>query len=116
MGNPMVHFDLMVNDLEKAKAFYSAVFEWTIDEATMPGYPMIDTGSEPGGGMMARPEQVPACALNTYFGVDDIEATLARAIAAGASVIAPKTPLPGIGYWAMFLDPDGIPVGLFQSE
>lgn len=116
MGNPIVHWELMVSDLEKAKAFYSAVFDWTIDETTMPGYSMIDTGSEPPGGMMARPEQVPMSSLNTYFGVEDVEATLARSLGTGATLIAPKTPIPGVGYWAMFTDPDGIPIGIFQSE
>jgi len=116
VGNPIVHWELMVSDTAKAKAFYSSVFDWEWDEATFPGYQGIRTGTEPPGGMMARPEMVPMSALNTYFGVDDIEATLAKATKAGATVVAPKTPLPGIGFWAMFADPDGIPVGLFQPE
>jgi predicted enzyme related to lactoylglutathione lyase len=66
--------------------------------------------------MMAKPAQAPMCALNTYFAVDDIDTTLAKATAAGAAVIAPKMAIPGFGYWAMFADPDGIPVGIFQPE
>jgi uncharacterized protein len=115
MGNPIVHWELMVDDLVKAKAFYSAVFDWKLDDSTFPGYTAIDTGSEPPGGMMAKPETAPMCSLNTYFLVEDIDATLAKATAGGATVIAPKTPLPGIGSWGMFADPDGIPVGLFQT-
>jgi predicted enzyme related to lactoylglutathione lyase len=65
--------------------------------------------------MMVKPEAVPMCALNTYFGVDDIEVTLAKASAAGATLMAPKTEIQGIGYWAMFVDPDGIPIGIFQG-
>ena len=34
----------------------------------------------------------------------------------GATVLSPKTPIPGIGFWAMFADPDGIPIGLLQPE
>jgi predicted enzyme related to lactoylglutathione lyase len=116
MGNPIVHFELMVGDPAKAKAFYSSIFDWEWDESSFPGYTAIKTGTEPGGGMMAKPEMAPMCALNTYFGVEDVEATLAKAIAAGATVIAPKTPIPGIGHWAMFADPDGIPVAVFQME
>ena len=115
MGNPIVHWELMVSDMQKAKAFYGAIFDWTIDETSMPGYGMINTGSEPPGGMMATPPTAPVSSLNTYFGVDDVEATLTKALAAGATLIAPKTPIPGVGYWAMFADPDGIPIGLFQS-
>ena len=116
MGNPIVHFELMVNDMAKAKAFYSTVFDWKIDESAMPGYSMVSTGTAPEGGMMARPESAPMCALNVYYGVADIEATLAKAVAAGATTMVPKTEIPGMGAWAMFMDPDGIPVGIFQAN
>lgn len=116
MGNPIAHWELMVNDLAKAQAFYSSVFDWEWDESTFPGYSMIKTGSDPGGGLMAKPETAPGCALNTYFSVADIETTMAKAVEAGATSIVPKTPIPGMGYWAMFADPDGIPIGLFQTE
>ena len=55
-------------------------------------------------------------ALNTYFQVDDLESTLAKAMVPGATVLAPKTAIPGMGFWAMFADPDGIPIGLLQPE
>lgn len=116
MGNPISHWELMVNDLAKAKEFYSSIFDWEFDEGPFPGYPLIKTGAEPAGGMMAKPEMAPMCALNTYFQVEDVEATLAKAMAAGATMIAPKTAIPGVGYWAMFADPDGIPIGLLQGE
>ncbi|OFW61019.1 MAG: hypothetical protein A2133_04390 [Actinobacteria bacterium RBG_16_64_13] len=116
MGNPIVHFELMVTDPAKAKGFYTKVFDWTIEESSMPGYSMITTGTPPAGGMMAKPEMAPMSALNTYFGVDDVDATLAKAVAAGATTIAPKMEIPGMGYWAMFTDPDGIPIGIFQGQ
>jgi predicted enzyme related to lactoylglutathione lyase len=116
MGNPISHWELMVGDLAKGKAFYSSIFDWEFDESTFPGYSMIKTGADPGGGMMAKPDMAPASALNTYFQVDDVEVTLAKATAAGATVIAPKTAIPGVGYWAMFADPDGIPIGILQGE
>lgn len=115
MSNHVCHWDLTVSDMEKAKAFYGQVFDWKFDETSMPGYTMIDTGKEPGGGMMVRPPQAPHCSLSTYFLVDDVEATLAKAVAAGAKVIVPRTPIPGVGAFGMFLDPDGIPLGVFES-
>jgi predicted enzyme related to lactoylglutathione lyase len=116
MGNPISHWELMVGDLAKGKEFYSSIFHWEFDETAFPGYSMIKTGTDPGGGMMAKPDMAPASALNTYFQVDDVEVTLAKATAAGATVIAPKTAIPGVGYWAMFADPDGIPIGILQGE
>lgn len=116
MGNQIVHWELLVNDLQKAKTFYAKVFDWKFDESTYPGYTLIDTGTQPGGGMMAKPEELPGCALNTYFVVDDVDAALARVTEAGGTVAMPKTAIPGIGQWGMFTDPDGIPIALLQPE
>lgn len=112
MGNPISHWELMVNDVCQAMSYYSNVFDWQFD--TSGDYTLIKTGLEPGGGMLTKPEGAPGPALNIYFQVDDVEITLNKAIAAGATMIAPKTEVPGMGYWAMFADPDGIPVGLWQ--
>jgi uncharacterized protein len=65
--------------------------------------------------MWVKPDMAPAYALNTYFGVDDVEQTLARAVTAGATMLIPPTPIEGVGEWAMFADPDGIPIGLFRA-
>jgi uncharacterized protein len=116
MGNPLCHWELMVSDVKKAKAFYGKVFEWKFDDKSMPGYTVIQTGREPGGGMMAKPPEAPCCALSQYFLVEDIEKTLAKAVKAGGKVAVPKTPIPGVGSFAMLLDPDGICVGIFRNE
>jgi len=115
MGNPIVHWELMVEDPARAKDFYSTIFDWEFDDSPFPGYSMIKTGADPGGAVMAKPEAAPMSALNTYFGVAEIDDTLAKAVAAGATVLVPKTTIEGAGYWAMFADLDGIPIGLFQE-
>jgi predicted enzyme related to lactoylglutathione lyase len=114
MPNPLFHWELMVSDVSKAREFYTKVFDWEIDDVHFPNYPLIKTGETPGGAFLPKPTQVPNCALNTYFHVQDIESTLTRAMVLGATVITPRTPIPGIGYWAVFADPDGIPIGLIQ--
>ncbi len=116
MANPLFHWELMVGDVPKAIEFYSAVFDWEFDQKSIPHYPLIKTGDTPGGAMMAKPSHVAAPALNVYFHVQDIESTLTRVMVLGGSVVAPKTPIPGIGFWAMFADPDGIVIGLIQPE
>ncbi|MHC5037260.1 MAG: VOC family protein [Planctomycetota bacterium] len=115
MGNAMCHWELMVTDIEKAKAFYGQVFDWQLDESSMPGYTLIQTGKEPGGGIMLKPAEAPVPALHVYFLVEDIEATLSKVSQAGGQVIVPKTEIPNIGHFAMFMDPDNIPVGIFQE-
>ena len=114
MANPLCHWDLMVNDLAKAKQFYGRIFDWQFDDSTFPGYTVIDTGGGIPGGMMARSSGSPV-ALNTYFQVDDILETLRRVVEAGGSVIVPKTEIPP-GWFAMFFDLDRIPVGIVQRK
>lgn len=116
MGNPIVHWELLVVDEAKGKEFYGNVFDWSFNESSFPGYSLIETGMEPGGGILTKPDMAPTPALNTYFKVDDVDATLAKATEAGGAIIAPKTHIPGVGYWGMFADPDGIPIGILQGE
>ena len=43
---------------------------------------------------MKRPDEAPHPALSVYFQVDDVEATLKKAEAAGAKIIVPKMEIP----------------------
>lgn len=116
MSSPLCHFEFMTDDPAKAKAFYGRVFGWEFDDNAMPGYTLIRTGQDPGGGMMMRPEGAPNPALHAYFMVDDIEATLKKAADAGGQVCVPKTPIPNVGFYGMFIDPEGIAIGLFTEK
>lgn len=117
MGNHLCHFEFMVSDSGKAKEFYGKVFDWDfkVDEG-MPGYTMIDAGKAPGGGMMNKPDTAPHHALSVYFCVDSIDDTLAKVSEAGGQVIVPKMEIPNVGWWGLFADPDGIPVGIYEPK
>jgi uncharacterized protein len=116
VGNPLVYFELMVSDVEKSKAFYGKVFDWKFEKDKSMDYTMIRTGQEPGGGMMKKPDQAPMFALSVYFQVDDIDDTLKKVEAAGGKRGMPRQEIPDMGWWAMFFDPDGIPVMIWQRK
>jgi len=80
----------------------------------MPGYTLIHTGQEPTGGVFAKPAEAPYPCLNVYFTVADLDETLKKATGRGGEVLVPKTPIPGVGHFAMFTDPEGIPVGIVE--
>jgi uncharacterized protein len=113
MPNPLIHWELMVSDVEKAKSFYTKVFDWTFTAAG-PEYTMIQSGTQPNGGMMQRPPGVEMSSLNSYFQVDDLDRTLREAVDAGATVIVPRMEVPDVGWFAMFLDPEKIAIGVMQ--
>ena len=114
MSNPLCHFELMTADPDKCKAFYSRIFDWTFDDQSLPGYTLVNAGAEPSGGVFRKPDEAPGPCMNIYFQTDDVEATLARAVEAGATVLVPKTIIPSVGEFAIFADPEGIAVGLLR--
>lgn len=114
MPNTLCHFEFMTGDAARSKAFYANVFGWHYDDTSMPGYTLIDAGHEPTGGMFAKPAEVPAPCINVYFKVESIDHTLETAAKNGGKVLVPKSPIPGVGHFAMFTDPDGISIGIMQ--
>jgi uncharacterized protein len=113
MTNAISHWELLVSSVPKAREFYTKVFDWKFDD-TKPGYTLIATGSSMPGGMMTKPPMAPAPALHVYFQVDDIQRTLRAVAESGGTVIVPRSEIPGVGYFAMFLDPDRIAIGIFE--
>lgn len=115
MGNPVVHFEIGGESVERTRAFYSELFGWDIgiDEA---GYGLVDTRSDTGirGGIMQTPPQVPPY-LTFYVAVDDLDKYLKRAEQLGGSTVMGPMPVGKIGAFAMFADPDENIVGLFRD-
>lgn len=116
MPNPLCHFEFLSRDVARSRAFYGEVFDWGFDEASMPGYTLIQPGIEPGGGMMPLPEGSSARPyLMVYFSVDDVEAAVQRVRQHGGAVLTPPTLLPdNMGCYAIVTDPDQIVFGLFK--
>jgi catechol 2,3-dioxygenase-like lactoylglutathione lyase family enzyme len=54
-GNPFVHVELLTNDVEKAKDFYTKLFDWKLEEIPGMDYTLIEVGEGTGGGMMRNP-------------------------------------------------------------
>jgi uncharacterized protein len=51
-----------------------------------------------------------------YYTVDDIDVYLKRAVRLGARVVTPKTPVPGVGWFAALVDVIGSPFGLWEQN
>jgi hypothetical protein len=101
------------------------VFGWEFQHFPQFDYWMISTGDQaaPGinGGMNRRrgPKPQPGQALNahnTVIDVPSIDSYLQQALAAGATLALAKQTVPGVGYTAYIMDPDGNLVGMHQSD
>lgn len=109
--------DIPAADPDAAAAFYAAVFGWEIQrDARFADYPMfVDTGRKIGGGFWRTGKPTDAAGLMVYITVDDIDATLAAILAHGGLTVQGKTEIHAlVGWYAVFRDPAGNGMGLFQ--
>ncbi|GAC1630650.1 MAG: VOC family protein [Candidatus Acidiferrum sp.] len=114
----VIHFEIPVDDPDRAIAFYKNVFGWKIEKWAGPmDYWMVNTGDEkvPGinGAIMKRGD---VKSTTNTVGVESVDASLAAVTKAGGTPIMPKTPIPGVGYFAYCVDPDGNLFGVMQAD
>jgi predicted enzyme related to lactoylglutathione lyase len=124
----VVHFEIPADDIDRAKNFYGSIFGW--DLQTMPmgdsEYTTVRTTAvdeqtqmpnEPGainGGMMQRDERITTSPVIT-IDVDGIDDALKQIEDKGGSTVLPRTPIPGMGAFAYFKDPEGNVLGLWET-
>jgi predicted enzyme related to lactoylglutathione lyase len=112
----IVHFEMPVDDADRAAGFYRDVLGWSVTGFGDQPYWLVQAGAadEPGadGALVRRDDLHRAPVL--IAGVDDIDAALRRAADHGGRVVQGKLPIPGVGFSAYFVDSEGNLVGLFQ--
>jgi uncharacterized protein len=124
VSGKVVHFEIPVDDVQRAQAFYQEAFGWRID--SMPGftYSLISTTAtdetgrptEPGainGGML--PRQDPITSPIITIDVDDIDVALARVEKLGGKTVLARQAVGEMGFSAYFTDPQGNLLGLWQN-
>jgi len=113
-----VWFELMTNDVEKAKAFYSELFGWKIEGVDMGGftYHMAKNGENGVGGLMALQEKdkMPSSWM-AYLSVPDVDAFAKKVTAAGGNVVVAPQDIHKVGRFAVVVDPQGAAFSLFKS-
>ncbi len=116
MANPFVHVELSTTDVGKAKAFYSKLFDWKLEDMKMAtgDYTMIQVGDGTGGGIMQQMMPGAPSMWMAYVLVDDIDASVAKAKALGGTVCKDKMEVPGMGWLAILIDPTGAMLGIWK--
>ena len=124
--NPIVHFEIYADDPEKLSKFYSTLFDWAIEP--MPGmdYRLVKTVDTDGkgmptqqginGGLVKRPEGYGVNAPVNYISVDSLDSAVKRAQDLGAEMTKPRAPVPGMGWFAMLIDPQGNHFALWEQD
>src|SRR3989337_3080114 len=116
VDHTVVHFEIPAEDVEKLRKFYSLLFGWKIE--LMPGQveyygiytvPVDEKGMplRPGvnGGLMKK--QNPEHKAVNYVQVESVDGYMKKIESLGGRIVVPKMEVPGIGWWALALDPEG---------
>ncbi|MCY4403191.1 MAG: VOC family protein [Candidatus Poribacteria bacterium] len=127
MGNPVRNFEIVGDEGKSLSEFYSKVFDWKMNEYEV-GYYGFKTGTESDRGieghMYPPNDEIPLVDdvpfgnnVTIYVVVDDIHATLEKLDSIGGKTLMPPTVVSEKGeQLAMFLDPEGNRIGLYQPN
>jgi uncharacterized protein len=120
-ANPVRWFEIYVQDMPRAKAFYERVFGSTFVQLSLAGPEQPEmwgfAGHPQGAGAPGALVKMPGFdsggnSVIVYFSSDDCAVEHARALEAGGDSIKPKTAIPPFGFIALVRDPDGNRVGI----
>lgn len=122
----VVHFEIPVDNLERAKKFYKTVFDWQLEDYPEMQYTICRTSAvdeqqmpkEPGainGGMFKRSAHMKVTTPVFTMAVASIDTTAKKLEKAGGKVVQAKFPVAEMGFAAYFKDPEGNVLGLWEN-
>lgn len=124
--NPVVWFEIYVQDMQRAKAFYEAVLAVKLEKLESPdadpsemwAFPMQMDG--PGAaGALVKMDGGPSAGGNgtiVYFTCDDCAAEAKRVIPSGGKVMKDKFSIGQYGFIALVTDTEGNVIGLHSMK
>ncbi|MEL6894247.1 MAG: VOC family protein [Actinomycetota bacterium] len=117
-------FDIYVDDMDRAQAFYEEVLQTTLTSMDDPNDPTAqmrafgdDFVSHGAGGALVKLEYSkpgPGGSM-VYFACDDCAVEQSRVEAAGGTVVRPKFPIGDHGFVSLMTDTEGNMVGLHSN-
>ena len=121
--NAINWFEIPVTDFERAKSFYSTIYDYEmpVNEmgGTMMGFFLFQQGKGIGGAICRGEGYEPSQKGTLVYlsGGDDLSRVLNRVEDAGGRVTVPKTQItPEIGYFAVFVDTEGNRVAIHSMR
>jgi predicted enzyme related to lactoylglutathione lyase len=102
---------------EETARFYSSLFGWKVDADNPMGYRQIYTGSAEGiqGGIWPAPPQATNF-VQLFMSVEDVPASVEKALGLGAKVLIPPTMLPEGDEMAVLHDPLGMSFAVWRRR
>lgn len=114
-------FELMTEDVPKARKFYTSLLGWSAEEQDMgPAgtYTVFSNNGEQVAGAMHTPDQAKEMGVppnwGLYISVDDIDSVAAKAEEMGANILVAPFDVPQVGRMCTIQDPTGAVISLAQ--
>jgi predicted enzyme related to lactoylglutathione lyase len=116
MPNRVIHFEIPVDEPQRAVAFYEAAFGWRIAKWDGPeDYWSVKTGEGPGINGALLPRGTVTATTNT-IGVEDLDLAISKVEKHGGTVIVPTMVIPAVGRFCYARDTEGNMFGLIQHD
>ncbi len=117
MPNPVIRWQIISPEPDKAAGFYQKLFAWKLTKANALGYRELSSGEKSGvdGGVWPSPPGQNGF-IQLYIEVGDVNACIEKAVKLGAKVIVPKSVLPDGDTMAVLLDPTGLSFGVCRLK
>ncbi len=110
---------LNTTDLTAAESFYTKLFGWESKLQDMGPYGLAalvrNQGQDIASLMQMSPDSDSQSHWLSYVWVEDIEASFAKMQLLGGKACMPPTAIPGVGRLAVFTDPGGALLALFEA-
>jgi len=120
--NPVGWFELYVQDIERAKAFYQKTFQVTLERLESPGielwaFPMgMDSPGASGAIVKMDGKDSGSGGTLIYFGCADCAVEASRAVQHGGRVQKEKMSIGQYGFIALVYDTEGNLIGLHSMQ
>ena len=115
MSHPVIHAEIRSADPDATRSFFAELFGWTYSDGALPGYTFVNSGVEGALPAAIGPLQGGADSVLFFVGVEDVEATLARAEQLGGTTIQAAQTVPDVTF-GVFADAQGHVVGVAASS
>ncbi|WP_432410856.1 VOC family protein [Rasiella sp. SM2506] len=114
MKNNLSHFAINIDDIDRAKSFYSNLFGWDYNSYGQDDFLQIKDSSDDDskliGALQSRkysPIDEKIIGFECSVAVEDIDAIISKIEANNGKIVMPKTEIPYVGWLVKFLDTEG---------
>lgn len=123
MKNRLTHFAIYADNMERAKNFYSSVFEWGTASYGSPDFLQLKADQTEGGELIGAlqsrkysPVKEKIIGLECTISVDSVDDIIEKVKGNGGQILMPKTAIPYVGWITKFLDTEGNLVCAMQTD